>query len=68
MLIDAKLNPAYWAEACNYAVYLKNRSPSRAVKGFVPETKWSGKQVDLQNVRIFVAKPALKSQNQKGTN
>ena len=56
MLIDSKLSPAYWAEACNYAVYLKNRSPSKAVKGYVPETKWSGKQVDLQNVRIFGCK------------
>lgn len=53
MLIDANLTESYWAEAANYAVYLKNRSPTRAVKGTTPEEKWSGKRVDLSHVRIF---------------
>lgn len=53
MLVDARLPSTYWAEAVNYAVYLKNRSPSRAIKNFVPETMWNNKPVDLSNLRIF---------------
>lgn len=53
MLQDAGLEKRYWAEAVNTAVYLKNRSPTIAVKGCTPEEKWTNKKVSLSNLRIF---------------
>lgn len=38
MLQDAGLGTEYWAEAMNTAIYLKNRSPTKAVLGF--EWEW----------------------------
>ena len=35
LLNDAKLSKKFWAEAVNKAVYLINRSPTRALKGQV---------------------------------
>ena len=56
VLFDANLSKNYWAEAVNHAVYLKNRSPSRAVAGSTPEEKWSGNPIDLSNLKIFGCK------------
>ncbi|KAG6465891.1 hypothetical protein O3G_MSEX015473 [Manduca sexta] len=53
MLLDAGLSNKFWAEAVNTAVYLKNRSPTKAVLGVVPEEKWSNSKVSLSNLRIF---------------
>lgn len=53
MLREAGLENKYWAEAVNTAVYLKNRSPTIAVKGFTPEEKWSKKKVTLSHLRTF---------------
>ncbi|KAK9709311.1 hypothetical protein QE152_g26707 [Popillia japonica] len=41
MLQEASLEPAYWAEAVNRAVYLKNRSPTKALSGMLPEEYWT---------------------------
>lgn len=53
MLRDAGLENKYWAEAVNTAVYLKNRSPTKAVLGVVPEEKWTSKKVDVKHIRVF---------------
>lgn len=53
LLQDAGLSKNYWAEAVNTAVYLKNRSPTKAVMGTVPEEKWTCKKVNVQHLRIF---------------
>lgn len=53
LLSEAKLPKQYWAEAVNTVVYLKNRSPTKAVKGAVPEEVWTGKKVDVSHLRIF---------------
>lgn len=53
MLKEANLRDAYWAEAVLTAVYLKNRSPTKAVWNKVPEEAWSGKKVDLSHLRVF---------------
>ncbi|CAG9136577.1 unnamed protein product [Plutella xylostella] len=45
MLMDAGLGMKFWAEAVNTAVYLKNRSPTKAVLGATPEEKWSKKKI-----------------------
>ncbi|XP_048482811.1 uncharacterized protein LOC119691389 [Plutella xylostella] len=41
MLQDAGMDKRLWAEAVNTAIYIKNKSPSRAVKGTTPEEKWT---------------------------
>ncbi|KAK3925131.1 Retrovirus-related Pol polyprotein from transposon TNT 1-94, partial [Frankliniella fusca] len=56
MLIDAKLDKKYWAEAVNCAIYLKNRSPTVALDNEIPLEVWSGNKVDLSNVRVFGCK------------
>lgn len=53
MLQDAGLDKKFWAEAVNAAVYLKNRSPTKAVMGVVPEEKWSSRKVDVRHIRVF---------------
>lgn len=53
LLQEAGLSKAYWAEAVNTAVYLKNRSPTIAVAGVVPEERWSNKKVDIKHLRVF---------------
>lgn len=53
MLQDAGLDKQFWAEAVKTAVYIKNRTPTKAVMGVTPEEKWSGKKVDVSHLRIF---------------
>lgn len=53
MLQDAGLEKRYWAEAVNTAIFIKNKSPSKAVRNSTPEEKWTGKRVDLSNLRVF---------------
>ena len=36
MLIDTNLPYQFWAEAMSTAVYLKNRSPTKAIDGITP--------------------------------
>jgi hypothetical protein len=43
-----------WAEAIATAVYLKNRSPTKALKDFnVPEEVWTGRKPSVKHLRIF---------------
>ena len=56
MLHNAKLNKKYWAEAVSTAIYLKNRSPTKAVKGKTPIEVWTGRKPNLQHLRIFGCK------------
>lgn len=53
LLCEAKLSKKYWAEAVCTVVYLKNRSPTKAVKNKVPEELWSDKKVDLSHLKVF---------------
>jgi hypothetical protein len=53
MLKDAGLGEAFWAEASNTAIYLKNCSPTKAIRGMTPQEAWSGRKVDLNHLRVF---------------
>ncbi|XP_072936892.1 uncharacterized protein [Epargyreus clarus] len=53
MLREANLGQNFWAEAVNTAVYLKNRSPTLAVRGCTPEEKWMNKKVSISHLRTF---------------
>lgn len=53
MLQEATLGTQYWAEAVNTAVYLKNRSPTIAVRDCTPEEKWTNRKVSVSHLIIF---------------
>lgn len=53
MLIDSGLQRKYWTEAVSTSVYLKNRSPSAAMKDATPEELWTKKKVDMSHLRVF---------------
>ncbi|KAJ0172339.1 hypothetical protein K1T71_012312 [Dendrolimus kikuchii] len=54
MLQDAGLDNRFWAEAVQTAVYIKNRSPTKAVMGSTPEEKWTNEKVDvMHNTKKF---------------
>lgn len=53
MLFESNLDKRYWAEAMNTAVYLKNVSPTAAVRGNVPEGCWRDEKIDISHLRVF---------------
>lgn len=53
MLFDSGLPIEYWGEAVMTAIYLKNRSPTKALSGGLPEHEWTGSSVDLSGLRVF---------------
>lgn len=65
MLQDSNLPKRFWAEAVHHAVYLKNRSPTIAVKNVTPKEKWSGRKCDLSTVKIFGCKAFMHIPKQK---
>ena len=53
MLADARLPHRFWAEALSTAVYLRNRSPTTAVKGKTPFEAWTGQKPNVGHLRVF---------------
>ena len=53
MLIQAKLPKRFWAESVTTAVYIVNKSPSKAIGLKTPEEIWSGKPPHLSRMKIF---------------
>ena len=53
MLIDARLPHKFWAEALSTAVYLRNRSPTKAVEDKTPYEAWSGDRPNVKHLRVF---------------
>ena len=53
MLAEAKLPHCFWAEALSTAVYLRNRSPTKAVKGMTPFEAWTGDKPIVEHLRAF---------------
>jgi len=67
-MIDAANLNHNWAEAVNTSVYLKNRSPTRAVLGQTPEETWSGRKSDVSHLRIFGSQAFLHVPDQQERN
>ena len=53
VLSGAKLPKKFWAEALNTAVYLRNRSPSRAVQEVTPIEALIKQKPDVSHFRVF---------------
>ena len=53
MLADTKLPHMFWAEALATAVYLRNRSPTKAVERMTPFEAWNGEKPKLDHLRTF---------------
>ena len=53
MLLDAKLPHRFWAETISTATYLRNRSPTSAVKGATPHQAWCGQKPRVEHLRVF---------------
>jgi hypothetical protein len=53
MLHDQDLPMFLWAEACNTAVYLQNRSPHKVLGRMTPEEAFTGKRPEIGHIRIF---------------
>jgi hypothetical protein len=66
MLIESGLNKKYWAEDVNTAVYLKNRSPTKALSETAPEQAWSGGyKMNLSHLRVFGSRAFARIPKQK---
>ena len=53
MLSDFKLPKRFWAEALSTAVYLRNRSPTRAVQKMTPFEAWTKEKPDVGHLKVF---------------
>ena len=53
MLISKDLPSFLWDEAARHATYLRNRAPTRALKGMTPYEAWTGKKQDVSHLREF---------------
>jgi hypothetical protein len=53
MLHDQDLPMMLWAEACNTAVYVQNKSPHRILEDKTPEEAFTGVRPEIGHLRIF---------------
>lgn len=53
MLIAKGLPLFLWDEGVSHATYIRNRSPTRALKGKTPFEAWTGKKPDVSHFREF---------------
>lgn len=53
LLYHTKLPLEFWAEACSTAMYLRNRSPARALKDQTPFECLFGRRPDISQLKVF---------------
>ena len=53
MLRDAKLGKSFWAEALSTVVYIRNRSPTTALKDLTPYEALFNRKPSVKHLRIF---------------
>ena len=53
MIYHAKFPLKFWAEAVNTAIYLRNRSPTSALKDKTSFECWFGEKPDVSKLRAF---------------
>lgn len=67
MIFDANVKTKFWAEACNSAAYIMNRTPRALLNNRTPEEKWSGKRPDVSQVKIFGSEVLVHTPREKRT-
>jgi len=53
MLYDQDMPKFLWAEACNMAVYVQNRTPHRALGKIIQEGVFTGKKPKVSRLKLF---------------
>jgi len=53
MLHEAGMSNGFWPEAHEYASYIRNRTPTRALKRVTPNETFHGTKPDVSTLRIF---------------
>ena len=53
MLHHAKLPSSFWGEAIATAVYLLNRSTTKALQGMIPEEAFTGHRPSVSHLHVF---------------
>ena len=53
MIFDANLPKRFWAETLSTVVYLRNRSPTKAVENITPFEAWYDYKPDVSHLRVF---------------
>ena len=53
MLLEARLPEPFWADAVAMAVYILNRSPTKALTGKTPFEAWFGRRPNRSHLRHF---------------
>lgn len=53
ILLESNLEKDMWTEAVMTAVYLINRSPTRALEGKTPAEMWYGEKPNLKKLKVF---------------
>ncbi|MCO5576629.1 hypothetical protein L7F22_030444 [Adiantum nelumboides] len=59
MLAHASLPRSCWAEACNTAVYIQNRSPTHALQDMTPFQAYYGRKPTVSHFCVFQLLPLL---------
>jgi transposase InsO family protein len=53
MLTEADLPEMYWYDALEYAAFIHNVTPTRALANQTPEEAWNGNKPNLSRLRVF---------------
>ena len=56
MMEEKGLNHRLWDEAINYASYVQNRAPHKALDGKTPYETWCGQKPSVSHFRVFGSK------------
>ena len=67
LLIAANLPKNLWPEAVAYVTYVKNRSPTRALKGKTPHEVWTGQKPDVSALQEWGIKCWVPTDRKKRT-
>jgi len=53
LLLDSGLPTTFWVEAVNTSNYVRNRMPTKKLKGRTPFEAWTGKVPNVEHLRVF---------------
>lgn len=57
MMFDSELSLRAWAEACQIASYIRNRTPIASLGFKCPQEIWSGQKVNVSLMKRFGTRP-----------